>query len=163
MLLLILASLEACSTTQTVRVGVVDVSKVLRDTKWGRQQKERLITMQASMEMRLHDECGDLEKLASQARNDADVRTRYEKKYVYCMKLHRDLESHLQAIQNKEYGKIRRHVEMAARIVAKKLNLFLVLDSSQLVYSSYKIDITQDVAQAIEENSAMDSTPLKNE
>ncbi len=160
LILLIFLSSWGCAGTTRRRftVGVVDIQKVLQESKWGQARKEELIKLHASIEMRLHDACSDLSQLERQAEENESKKAVFLAKRSACTRLQKRLQKSLQEVQNSMYVRIRAVVKRAARRAARHRGLAVVLDTSGVLYSTESVDITDEVIRQVDSAHSGDAT-----
>ena len=142
-----------------LKIGIVDTEKILRESVPAvkaknkieqeflpREDEIKLMTQQAKvLQEKLEDDSiamddtkrGDLE------RELANLSREYQR-------AHRQMREDLSVRQNEEYGVILERANRAIRNVAETEQYDLILQKQDSVYRSLRIDITEQVIQALE-------------
>ncbi len=147
-------------TANELKIGIVDTEKILRESapaviaknKIGqeflpRHEEIKLLTLQAkALQEKLEDDSITLEdtKRRELERELANLSREYQR-------AQRQMREDLSVRQNEEYGAILKRANSAIKNVAETEQYDLILQKQDAVYRSKRLDITEQVIQALEE------------
>ncbi len=147
-------------TANELKIGIVDTEKILRESAPAviaknkieqeflpRDEEIRLLTLQAkALQEKLEDDNITLEdtKRRELERELANLSREYQR-------AQRQMREDLSVRQNEEYGVILERANSAIKDVAETEQYDLILQKQDAVYRSKRLDITEQVIQALEE------------
>jgi outer membrane protein len=142
-----------------LKIGIVDTEKILRESVPAvkaqkkieqeflpRDEEIKLMTQQAkTMQEKLENDSITLDdaKRRDLERELANLSREYQR-------AHRQMREDLSVRQNEEYGVILKRANRAIRNVAETEQYDLILQKQDTVYRSQRVDITEQVIQALE-------------
>ncbi len=147
-------------TANELKIGIVDTEKILRESAPAvvaknkieqeflpRDEEIKLLTLQAkALQEKLEDDSITLEdtKRRELERELANLSREYQR-------AQRQMREDLSVRQNEEYGAILKRANSAIKNVAETEQYDLILQKQDAVYRSKRLDITEQVIQALEE------------
>ena len=147
-------------TANALKIGIVDTEKILRESAPAvvaknkieqeflpRDEEIKLLTLQAkALQEKLEDDSITLDeaKRRELERELANLSREYQR-------AQRQMREDLSVRQNEEYGVILERANSAIKNVAETEQYDLILQKQDAVYRSKRLDITQQVIQALEE------------
>lgn len=143
----------------SIKIGVVNTEKILRESSLAVQAQKKIeqeftsrdddikkITAQAkTLQDRLEKDGGNMEETERRSleRNLANLSREYQR-------AQKQLREDLSARQNEEYGVILDRINRAISKIAEREKYDLILQLQDSVYRSQRIDITEQVIKALE-------------
>ena len=151
-------------TPQAVRVGYVDLQRILARSQAGVQAREQLEKEKAGMQKQLDGHKVELDKLRDELEKkgqllSADARRdkqdQLERKLRDAQRLAGDFEKELQKKEQNMGAKILRELEGVFTKVGKERGYALILERRQagVVYGGPEADVTEDVIKAFDDET----------
>ena len=157
--LVLLLGLVGCGRSP---VGVVDIDRVFKEYSASKKIYEEIQERKKDLETRgqeMLDEINRLVKeselLSDEARKEREARIKEKSRALE--EFRRSATLGLMERTNKEYGKVLDDVRSAARAVAARRGLAIVMDASVVVYNSDRIDVTADIIAELNRRCAVKS------
>ena len=157
--LIALVTIPGVVMSNSIKIGVVNTEKILRESSLAVQAQKKIeqefmsrdddikkITAQAkTLQDRLEKDGGNMEETERRSleRNLANLSREYQR-------AQKQLREDLSARQNEEYGVILDRINRAISNIAEREKYDLILQLQDSVYRSQRIDITEQVIKAIE-------------
>lgn len=157
--LIALVTIPGVVMSNSIKIGVVNTEKILRESSLAVQAQKKIeqefmsrdddikkITAQAkTLQDRLEKDGGNMEETERRSleRNLANLSREYQR-------AQKQLREDLSARQNEEYGVILDRINRAISKIAEREKYDLILQLQDSVYRSQRIDITEQVIKAIE-------------
>lgn len=150
----------AVASAQAVKIGVVDVARVINETAEGKAAKSRLEREMTRRQNELDRKQREFETFAADLESSFDMLTdeakqqraiEYQTKATELQQLYA---THQQELAQAEAAATQRIVERVIAIVddiAKRGSYTLVFDSAAVVYKATNTDITSEVIRAYDE------------
>ena len=155
-------SAQTAAVPAPVRVGFVDIQRVLARSSAGVAAREQLEKEKAAMQRQVDAQRGDIEKLREELEKkgqllSADARREkqeaLERKTRDIRRLLDDLEKELQKKEQTMGQKILRDLEGIFTRVGKEKGYAMIIERRQagVVYGAPEIDVTEDVIKAFDD------------
>ncbi|MCC7092508.1 MAG: OmpH family outer membrane protein [Nitrosomonas sp.] len=154
-----LAIVHGVSVANSIKIGVVNTEKILRESSLAVQAQKKIeleftsrdddikkITAQAkTLQDRLEKDGSNMEETERRSleRNLANLSREYQR-------AQKQLREDLSARQNEEYGVILDRINRAISKIAEREKYDLILQLQDSVYRSQRIDITDQVIKVLE-------------
>lgn len=156
---LVTLTIHVTALANSIKIGVVNTEKILRESSVATQAQKKIeqefmsrdddikkITAQAkALQDRLEKDGSNMEETERRSleRNLANLSREYQR-------AQKQLREDLSARQNEEYGVILDRINRAISKIAEREKYDLILQLQDSVYRSQRIDITDQVIKAIE-------------
>ena len=154
---------------ERVKIGYVDIQRVISESQTGKLAKERFQAQVKKAESDVQRERQDLERmradldkkgplLKEEERRNMEVD--FQKRSVNLQRAMGDYQQDLRAKENEMMADILKDLEGVVTDVGKSENFTIILERSQILYSDQAVDITTKVIEAYN-NRAPASAPAK--
>lgn len=154
----------------SLKVGVVDLQRVISESQVGRKSRERFQGEVKSVETDLLKEKQLLERLKSDLEKQGMLLREAERQEME-KQFQRKYRDYLRSMEDSQEGLRQREKEMTAQILAelrdivveigKKDNFTLIVERSQTIYNGDVLDITDKVKELYDQRSAKTGAPGK--
>ena len=165
--LLLLAGGPAFSA-DPVKIGVVDLQKILETSNSGKAAQNELKVQRDKMQADMKQRGNEIQEIESRMQREAMVmskETREEKEREHRIKvsdfqaLQRKYQSDLQEIERKLMGKLQTEITSLVSDIAKKDGYLLVISNIGVIYSLPSTDITERLIQELNAKSGKKAGP----
>ena len=165
--LLLLAGGPAFSA-DPVKIGVVDLQKILETSNSGKAAQMELKAQRDKMQADMKQRGNEIQEIESRMQREAMVmskETREEKEREHRIKvsdfqaLQRKYQSDLQEIERKLMGKLQTEITSLVSDIAKKDGYLLVISNIGVIYSLPSTDLTERLIQELNAKSGKKAGP----
>ena len=165
--LLLLAGGPAFSA-DPVKIGVVDLQKILETSNSGKAAQNELKVQRDKMQADMKQRGNEIHEIESRMQREAMVmskETREEKEREHRIKvsdfqaLQRKYQSDLQEVERKLMGKLQTEITSLVSDIAKKDGYLLVISNIGVIYSLPSVDITERLIQELNAKSGKKTGP----
>jgi outer membrane protein len=165
--LLLLAGGPAFSA-DPVKIGVVDLQKILETSNSGKAAQMELKAQRDKMQADMKQRGSEIQEIESRMQREAMVmskETREEKEREHRIKvsdfqaLQRKYQSDLQEIERKLMGKLQTEITSLVSDIAKKDGYLLVISNIGVIYSLPSTDLTERLIQELNAKSGKKAGP----
>ena len=165
--LLLLAGGPAFSA-DPVKIGVVDLQKILETSNSGKAAQNELKVQRDKMQADMKQRGNEIQEIESRMQREAMVmskETRDEKEREHRIKvsdfqaLQRKYQSDLQEIERKLMGKLQTEITSLVSDIAKKDGYLLVISNIGVIYSLPSTDLTERLIQELNAKSGKKAGP----
>jgi outer membrane protein len=165
--LLLLAGRPAFSA-DPVKIGVVDLQKILETSNSGKAAQNELKVQRDKMQADMKQRGNEIQEIESRMQREAMVmsrETREEKEREHRIKvsdfqaLQRKYQSDLQEVERKLMGKLQTEITSLVSDIAKKDGYLLVISNIGVIYSLPSVDITERLIQELNAKSGKKTGP----
>jgi outer membrane protein len=165
--LLLLAGGPAFSA-DPVKIGVVDLQKILETSNSGKAAQNELKVQRDKMQADMKQRGSEIQEIESRMQREAMVmskETREEKEREHRIKvsdfqaLQRKYQSDLQEIERKLMGKLQTEITSLVSDIAKKDGYLLVISNIGVIYSLPSTDLTERLIQELNAKSGKKAGP----
>jgi outer membrane protein len=165
--LLLLAGGPAFSA-DPVKIGVVDLQKILETSNSGKAAQNELKVQRDKMQADMKQRGNEIQEIESRMQREAMVmsrETREEKEREHRIKvsdfqaLQRKYQSDLQEVERKLMGKLQTEITSLVSDIAKKDGYLLVISNIGVIYSLPSVDITERLIQELNAKSGKKAGP----
>ena len=165
--LLLLAGGPAFSA-DPVKIGVVDLQKILETSNSGKAAQNELKVQRDKMQADMKQRGNEIQEIESRMQREAMVmsrETREEKEREHRIKvsdfqaLQRKYQSDLQEVERKLMGKLQNEITSLVSDIAKKDGYLLVISNIGVIYSLPSVDITERLIQELNAKSGKKTGP----
>ena len=165
--LLLLAGGPAFSA-DPVKIGVVDLQKILETSNSGKAAQNELKVQRDKMQADMKQRGNEIQEIESRMQREAMVmsrETREEKEREHRIKvsdfqaLQRKYQSDLQEIERKLMGKLQAEITSLVGDIAKKDGYLLVISNIGVIYSMPSTDLTERLIQELNAKSGKKAGP----
>lgn len=165
--LLLLASRPAFSA-DPVKIGVVDLQKILETSNFGKAAQNELKVQRDKMQADMKQRGNEIQEIESRMQREAMVmskETREEKEREHRIKvsdfqaLQRKYQSDLQEIERKLMGRLQTEITSLVSEIAKKDGYLLVISNIGVIYSLPSTDLTERLIQELNAKSGKKAGP----
>lgn len=165
--LLLLAGGPAFSA-DPVKIGVVDLQKILETSNSGKAAQNELKVQRDKMQADMKQRGNEIQEIESRMQREAMVmskETREEKEREHRIKvsdfqaLQRKYQSDLQEIERKLMGKLQTEITSLVSDIAKKDGYLLVISNIGVIYSLPSTDLTERLIQELNAKSGKKAGP----
>jgi len=165
--LLLLAGGPAFSA-DPVKIGVVDLQKILETSNSGKAAQNELKVQRDKMQADMKQRGNEIQEIESRMQREAMVmsrETREEKEREHRIKvsdfqaLQRKYQSDLQEVERKLMGKLQTEITSLVSDIAKKDGYLLVISNIGVIYSLPSVDITERLIQELNAKSGKKTGP----
>jgi len=159
--LLLLAAGPAVSA-DPVKIGVVDLQKILETSNSGKAAQNELKAQRDKMQADMKQRGNEIQEIESRMKREAMVmskETREEKEREHRIKvsdfqaLQRKYQGDLQEIERKLMGRLQTEITSLVSDIAKKEGYMLVISNIGVIYSLPSTDITERLIQELNSKS----------
>lgn len=159
--LLLLAAGPAFSA-DPVKIGVVDLQKILETSNSGKAAQNELKAQRDKMQADMKQRGNEIQEIESRMQREAMVmskETREEKEREHRIKvsdfqaLQRKYQGDLQEIERKLMGRLQTEITSLVSDIAKKEGYMLVISNIGVIYSLPSTDITERLIQELNSKS----------
>jgi len=165
--LLLLAAGPAFSA-DPVKIGVVDLQKILETSNSGKAAQNELKAQRDKMQADMKQRGNEIQEIESRMQREAMVmskETREEKEREHRIKvsdfqaLQRKYQGDLQEIERKLMGRLQTEITSLVSDIAKKEGYLLVISNIGVIYSLPSTDITERLIQELNAKSGKKAGP----
>jgi outer membrane protein len=165
--LLLLAGGPAFSA-DPVKVGVVNLQKILETSNFGKAAQNELKVQRDKMQADMKQRGNEIQEIESRMQREAMVmskETREEKEREHRIKvsdfqaLQRKYQSDLQEIERKLMGRLQTEITSLVSEIAKKDGYLLVISNIGVIYSLPSTDLTERLIQELNAKSGKKAGP----
>jgi outer membrane protein len=165
--LLLLAGGPAFSA-DPVKIGVVDLQKILETSNSGKAAQNDLKVQRDKMQADMKQRGSEIQEIESRMQREAMVmskETREEKEREHRIKvsdfqaLQRKYQSDLQEVERKLMGKLQSEITSLVGDIAKKDGYLLIISNIGVIYSLPSTDITERLIQELNAKSGKKAGP----
>jgi len=165
--LLLLAAGPAFSA-DPVKIGVVDLQKILETSNSGKAAQNELKVQRDKMQADMKQRGNEIQEIESRMQREAMVmskETREEKEREHRIKvsdfqaLQRKYQGDLQEIERKLMGRLQTEITSLVSDIAKKDGYLLVISNIGVIYSLPSTDITERLIQELNAKSGKKAGP----
>ncbi|MDO8942094.1 MAG: OmpH family outer membrane protein [Desulfobacterales bacterium] len=165
--LLLLAGGPAFSA-DPVKIGVVDLQKILETSNSGKAAQNELKVQRDKMQADMKQRGNEIQEIESRMQREAMVmskETREEKEREHRIKvsdfqaLQRKYQSDLQEVERKLMGKLQSEITSLVGDIAKKDGYLLIISNIGVIYSLPSTDITERLIQELNAKSGKKAGP----
>ena len=165
--LLLLAGGPAFSA-DPVKIGVVDLQKILETSNSGKAAQNELKVQRDKMQADMKQRGNEIQEIESRMQREAMVmskETREEKEREHRIKvsdfqaLQRKYQSDLQEVERKLMGQLQNEITNLVSDIAKKDGYLLVISNIGVIYSLPSTDITERLIQELNAKSGKKAGP----
>ena len=165
--LLLLAGGPAFSA-DPVKIGVIDLQKILETSNSGKAAQNELKVQRDKMQADMKQRGNEIQEIESRMQREAMVmskETREEKEREHRIKvsdfqaLQRKYQSDLQEIERKLMGKLQTEITSLVSDIAKKDGYLLVISNIGVIYSLPATDLTERLIQELNAKSGKKAGP----
>jgi len=153
---LLILSCTASYAQDKIKIGFIDIQKVISESQAGRQARDRFQVQVKKAEAEILKERQDLDRM----KNDLDkkgpllkeeerrnLELDFQKRSVSLQRRMSDYQQELQVKNNEMMSDILKDLEAIVNEVGKAEKFTLILERSQILYSDQGIDITKKVIE----------------
>jgi outer membrane protein len=165
--LLLLAGGPAFSA-DPVKIGVVDLQKILETSNFGKAAQNELKVQRDKMQADMKQRGSEIQEIESRMQREAMVmskETREEKEREHRIKvsdfqaLQRKYQGDLQEIERKLMGRLQTEITSLVSDIAKKDGYLLVISNIGVIYSLPSTDLTERLIQELNAKSGKKAGP----
>jgi outer membrane protein len=165
---LLLLSGGPAFSADPVKIGVVDLQKILETSNSGKAAQNELKVQRDKMQADMKQRGNEIQEIESRMQREAMVmskETREEKEREHRIKvsdfqaLQRKYQSDLQEVERKLMGKLQSEITSLVGDIAKKDGYLLVISNIGVIYSLPSIDITERLIQELNAKSGKKAGP----
>ena len=165
---LLLLSGGPASSADPVKIGVVDLQKILETSNSGKAAQNELKVQRDKMQADMKQRGSEIQEIESRMQREAMVmskETREEKEREHRIKvsdfqaLQRKYQTDLQEVERKLMGKLQAEITSLVSDIAKKDGYLLVISNIGVIYSLPSIDITERLIQELNAKSGKKAGP----
>jgi outer membrane protein len=166
--LLLLLSGGPAFSADPVKIGVVDLQKILETSNSGKAAQNELKVQRDKMQADMKQRGNEIQEIESRMQREAMVmskETREEKEREHRIKvsdfqaLQRKYQGDLQEIERKLMGKLQSDITSLVGDIAKKDGYLLVISNIGVIYSLPSTDITERLIQELNAKSGKKAGP----
>lgn len=154
------------------KIAVVDLMRVLTQSKQGQIVLDRLDSKQAEKTKQLRTLQLELMDLEDRLRNDryglseakkTELQGAYEKKALELRRLAGEAEKELGELQSAQFKELEKDVAPILDTIGKEMGIDLILDKLQggVIFFSTHLDITEDVIKRLDASQAAAAAPAE--
>ena len=156
LLAMALALLPSVASAQTLKVGFVDIQRVIADSAAGKRAKERFQAQIKKAESDIQKERLDLDRLKADIEKKGpllkdeerrNMESDLQKRSVSLQRTMGDYQTDLQQKEREMMGDILKDLEQIISEVGKTEKFTLIFEKSQILYSDPGTDITNRVIE----------------
>lgn len=165
---LLLLSGGPAFSADPVKIGVVDLQKILETSNSGKAAQNELKVQRDKMQADMKQRGNEIQEIESRMQREAMVmskETREEKEREHRIKvsdfqaLQRKYQSDLQEVERKLMGKLQSEITSLVVDIAKKDGYLLVISNIGVIYSLPSTDITERLIQELNAKSGKKAGP----
>jgi len=165
---LLLLSGGPAFSADPVKIGVVDLQKILETSNSGKAAQNELKVQRDKMQVDMKQRGNEIQEIESRMQREAMVmskETREEKEREHRIKvsdfqaLQRKYQSDLQEVERKLMGKLQNEITSLVGDIAKKDGYLLVISNIGVIYSLPSTDITERLIQELNAKSGKKAGP----
>jgi outer membrane protein len=165
---LLLLSGGPAFSADPVKIGVVDLQKILETSNSGKAAQNELKVQRDKMQADMKQRGNEIQEIESRMQREAMVmskETREEKEREHRIKvsdfqaLQRKYQSDLQEVERKLMGKLQNDITSLVGDIAKKDGYLLVISNIGVIYSLPSTDITERLIQELNAKSGKKAGP----
>jgi outer membrane protein len=165
---LLLLSGGPAFSADPVKIGVVDLQKILETSNSGKAAQNELKVQRDKMQADMKQRGNEIQEIESRMQREAMVmskETREEKEREHRIKvsdfqaLQRKYQSDLQEVERKLMGKLQSEITSLVSDIAKKDGYLLVISNIGVIYSLPSTDITDRLIQELNAKSGKKAGP----
>ncbi|HEX5680539.1 MAG TPA: OmpH family outer membrane protein [Desulfobacterales bacterium] len=151
-----------------VKIGVVDLQKILETSNSGKAAQNELKAQRDKMQADMKQRGNEIQEIESRMQREAMVmskETREEKEREHRIKvsdfqaLQRKYQSDLQEVERKLMGRLQTEITSLVSDIAKKDGYLLVISNIGVIYSLPSTDITERLIQELNAKSGKKAGP----
>lgn len=151
-----------------VKIGVVDLQKILETSNSGKAAQNELKVQRDKMQADMKQRGNEIQEIESRMQREAMVmskETREEKEREHRIKvsdfqaLQRKYQSDLQEVERKLMGRLQTEITSLVSDIAKKDGYLLVISNIGVIYSLPSTDITERLIQELNAKSGKKAGP----
>jgi len=156
LLVIALALFSSVASAQVVKVGFVDIQKVIAESAAGKRAKDRFQAQIKKAEADIQKERIDLERLKADIEKKGpllkdeerrNLEADFQKRSVNLQRTMGDYQTDLQQKEREMMGDILKDLEHIVSDVGKAEKFTIILEKSQILYSDQSTDITNRVIE----------------
>jgi outer membrane protein len=168
MAVLLLLSGGPAFSADPVKIGVVDLQKILETSNSGKAAQNELKVQRDKMQADMKQRGSEIQEIESRMQREAMVmskETREEKEREHRIKvsdfqaLQRKYQSDLQEVERKLMGRLQTEITSLVSDIAKKDGYLLVISNIGVIYSLPSTDITERLIQELNAKSGKKAGP----
>jgi outer membrane protein len=165
---LLLLSGGPAFSADPVKIGVVDLQKILETSNSGKAAQNELKVQRDKMQADMKQRGNEIQEIESRMQREAMVmskETREEKEREHRIKvsdfqaLQRKYQSDLQEVERKLMGKLQNEITSLVTDIAKKDGYLLVISNIGVIYSLPSTDLTERLIQELNAKSGKKTGP----
>lgn len=165
---LLLLSGGPAFSADPVKIGVVDLQKILETSNFGKAAQNELKVQRDKMQADMKQRGNEIQEIESRMQREAMVmskETREEKEREHRIKvsdfqaLQRKYQSDLQEIERKLMGRLQTEITSLVSEIAKKDGYLLVISNIGVIYSLPSTDLTERLIQELNAKSGKKAGP----
>jgi outer membrane protein len=165
---LLLLSGGPAVSADPVKIGVVDLQKILETSNSGKAAQSELKVQRDKMQADMKQRGNEIQEIENRMQREAMVmskETREEKEREHRIKvsdfqaLQRKYQSDLQEIERKLMGKLQNEITSLVSDIAKKDGYLLVISNIGVIYSLPSTDLTERLIQELNAKSGKKAGP----
>jgi outer membrane protein len=165
---LLLLSGGPAVSADPVKIGVVDLQKILETSNSGKAAQNELKVQRDKMQADMKQRGNEIQEIENRMQREAMVmskETREEKEREHRIKvsdfqaLQRKYQSDLQEVERKLMGKLQTEITSLVADIAKKDGYMLVISNIGVIYSLPSTDITERLIQELNAKSGKKAGP----
>jgi outer membrane protein len=165
---LLLLSGGPAFSADPVKIGVVDLQKILETSNSGKAAQNELKVQRDKMQVDMKQRGNEIQEIESRMQREAMVmskETREEKEREHRIKvsdfqaLQRKYQSDLQEVERKLMGKLQSEITSLVGDIAKKDGYLLVISNIGVIYALSSTDITERLIQELNAKSGKKAGP----
>jgi outer membrane protein len=165
---LLLLSGGPAFSADPVKIGVVDLQKILETSNSGKAAQNELKVQRDKMQADMKQRGNEIQEIESRMQREAMVmskETREEKEREHRIKvsdfqaLQRKYQSDLQEVERSLMGKLQTEITSLVSDIAKKEGYLLVISNIGVIYSLPSTDITERLIQELNAKSGKKAGP----
>jgi outer membrane protein len=165
---LLLLSGGPAFSADPVKIGVVDLQKILETSNSGKAAQNELKVQRDKMQADMKQRGNEIQEIENRMQREAMVmskETREEKEREHRIKvsdfqaLQRKYQSDLQEVERKLMGKLQNEITSLVTDIAKKDGYLLVISNIGVIYSLPSTDITERLIQELNAKSGKKAGP----
>ena len=151
-----------------VKIGVVDLQKILETSNFGKAAQNELKAQRDKMQADMKQRGSEIQEIESRMQREAMVmskETREEKEREHRIKvsdfqaLQRKYQSDLQEVERKLMGRLQTEITSLVSDIAKKDGYLLVISNIGVIYSLPSTDLTERLIQELNAKSGKKAGP----
>ena len=165
---LLLLSGGPAVSADSVKIGVVDLQKILETSNSGKAAQNELKVQRDKMQVDMKQRGNEIQEIENRMQREAMVmskETREEKEREHRIKvsdfqaLQRKYQSDLQEVERKLMGKLQNEITSLVSDIAKKDGYLLVISNIGVIYSLPSTDLTERLIQELNAKSGKKAGP----